>query len=254
MVVRRKLGVGIRHSQLVSLDNTTTLSQSKPMGREDWYRNREWSAATEAAFRKKLSRSRSSRAQYIRIQASYLAKDYPHAALGLIEEYFATGDEFDVPMAFCAQAESYCSLGKNEEAIAAYKQALSWEQTRPGHVSPARTFYPKMVAEKRTSSEYDYALDILKNRFQLTDLQFPLERYYWNGSNALIASELGHHSQAREFAERALRAAEETGSPFRHHRSVGIVRDTSDEFGTRIKSLARPSILSSLVRLISPTR
>jgi tetratricopeptide (TPR) repeat protein len=224
------------------------------MGRDNWYRNTDWSAATEAAFRHKLSRSRSSRPQYLRIQADCLADSHPRAALELIEEYFETDDEFYVPLAFCTQARAYCRLGKIDDAVAAYKQALSWEEFHPRHISPARTYYPKLVAERRLSGEYDYALDILANRFQPMDHQFPLERYHWNGSNALIASELGHQTEAREFAERALRAAAQTEGPFRFHRNVGIVRDSSDDFGLRIKRLARPSILHSLFRIISPGR
>lgn len=224
------------------------------MGRHDWYRNADWSAATEAAFHDKLSRSRSSRAQYLKIQAAYLTDDYPQAALALIEEYFETGDEFHVAEALCTQAQAYCSLGKIDEAVAAYKRALSWEEAHPQHTSLARTDYPKLVAENRLSREYDYALHILANGFQTTDHQFPLDRYYWNGSNALILSELGHLAEAREFAERALRAAAQTESPFRYHRGVGVVRNTSDDFGRRIKRLARPSILRSLFRLISRTR
>lgn len=238
----------------IHLDIVSTGGQPALMGRDDWYRNTQWNADTEAAFRDKLSRSRSSRAQYLRIQASYLTDDYPQAALRLIEEYFETGDAFDVPMAFFAQAQAYSSLGKISEAVAAFKGALSWEELHPGHISPARTYYPKLVAENRLSAEYDYALDILANRFQPMDHQFPLERYHWNGSNALIANELGHFAEAREFAERALRAAAQTESPFRFHRNLGIVRNMSDDFGRRIKRLAQPSILRSLFRLISFTR
>ncbi|MDA6125951.1 hypothetical protein OSK00_26495, partial [Escherichia coli] len=60
----------------------------------------------------------------------------------------------------------------------------------------------------------------------------------------------GQHIDARDFAERALRAAAETESPFRHHRSIGVVRDTSDDFGKRIKHIARPSKARSLLNLI----
>lgn len=221
------------------------------MGREDWYRNTDWSAATEAAFRDKLSRSRGSRAQYLRIQATYLTDAHPEAALALIDEYFKTGDEFEVPMAFCAQGQAYYSLGQIGEAVSAYKRALIWEETHPNYSSLARTHYPKLVAENRLSNEYDYALNILTDRFRPEDHQFPLERYHWNGSNALIASEQGHVGAAREVAERALRAAAQTESPFRFHKNVGIVRNSNDDFGRRIKRLARPSLLRSLFRLVS---
>jgi tetratricopeptide (TPR) repeat protein len=221
------------------------------MGREDWYRSAVWNAATEAAFRAKLSRARGSRPQYLRIQASYLAAEYPQAALGLIEEYFQTGDEFDVPMAFCAQAEAHRRLGNIDEAVAAYKRALDWEASHPRHISTARIDLPKLVAEKRLANEYDYALDILATRFEPVDHQFPDTRYLWNGCSALIASERRRTAEAQEFAERALRAAAETQSPFRYHRNVGVVRDVSDDFGRRLKRIARRSPLRSLLRLVS---
>lgn len=138
----------------------------------------------------------------MRIQASYLTADHPETALALIDKYFETSDEFDVPMAFCARGQAYCSLGKIGEAVSAYKRALSWEESHPNQIYPARINYPKLVAENRLSSEYGYALNILTDRFRPEDHQFPLERYHWNGSNALIASEQGNVGAAREFAER----------------------------------------------------
>ena len=221
------------------------------MGRDDWYRNTEWNPDTEAAFRAKLSRSRSGRPQYLRIQAGYLAERYPLAALSLVDEYFETGDGFDVPTAFCVRAEACCALGRIDDAVAAYKRALAWEEAHPHHISTARIDLPRLVAERCLSSEYAYALDILATRFKPMDHQFPSTRYLWNGSNALILSELGRAAEAQELAELALRAAALTESPFRYHRTVGVVRDTSDEFGLRLKRIARPSKLRSLLRLIS---
>ena len=223
------------------------------MGREDWYRNTDWSRETEAAFRGKLSRSRSSRPQYLRIQADCLADRYPETALGLIEEYFETGDEFDVPNAFCAQAKAFRALGNGREAVAAYKKALDWEELHPSHISPARIEFTKLVAEDCLSEEYEFALDVLASRFMAVDHLFPSTRYLWNGSCALITYDLGRFAEAREFAERALHAAAETESPFRYHRTVGLVRSTSDDFGRRIKRIARPSRMHSLFRLFSRT-
>jgi len=221
------------------------------MGRDDWYRHTYWDNTTEAAFRAKLARARTSRPQYLRIQASYLAKTFPETALQLIKEYFDTEDKFDIPNALCARAEAYVALGRKAEAIAAYKQALQWEDAHPRHISTARIDFPKLVAENRLSNEYDYALDILETRFSPMDHQFPNTRYFWNGSYSLIAYEQGQVVEAKEFAERAVRAAMETQSPFRYHRTVGVVRDTSDDFGRRIKRIAQPFRTRSFLRLLS---
>ncbi|WP_313433491.1 hypothetical protein [Novosphingobium sp.] len=221
------------------------------MKRDDWYRNTSWDDVTEAAFRAKLSRSRTSRPQYLRIQASYLTEAFPDTALQLIEEYFDTGDEFDVPNALCARAEANLTLGRKAEAVGVYKQALDWEEAHPLHISTARIDFPKLMASARLSSEYDYALDVLAKRFSPMDHQFPSTRYLWNGCCALIAHEQGQVVEARKFAEQAMRAAMENESPFRYHRTVGVVRDTSDDFGLRIKHIVKPSRVRSFLRLLS---
>jgi len=221
------------------------------MGRDDWYRNTHWDSGIEAGFRARLARARTSRPQYLRIQAHYLVKSFPETALQLIEEYFDTGDQFDVPNAFCARAEACLALSRREEAVAAYKAALEWEKAHPHYISTARLDYPRLVAADRLSNEYDHALQILRTRFSAMDHQFPSTRYIWNGSYALIAFEEGRLAEAKEFAERAVQAAMETESPFRYHRSIGVVRDAFDDFGRRIKRIAQPSRVRSFLRLIS---
>jgi hypothetical protein len=152
----------------------------------------------------------------------------------------------------CAHEQRPIStLGRRAEAVVAYKQALQWEEAHPGYISTARIDLPKLVAADRLSHEYDYALDILTTRFSPTDHQFPSTRYFWNGSCAVIAHEQGQFVEAKEFAERAIRAAMETESPFRYHRTIGVVRHTSDDFGRRIKRIAQPSRTRSFLRLLS---
>ena len=224
------------------------------MGRDDWYRNSDWGSAIEDAFRAKLSRARGQKPQHIKIQASYLSESHPNVALSLIEEYFQTGDDFFIPDAHCIQAVAYCALGRTEDAVKTLKKALDWEASHPGLTTTARIDFPKLVAQERLVAEYDYALEILTSRFTPTDHRFPNMRYTWNGCCALIAFEKGEIGDAQEFAERALRAAAETESPFRYHRSVGVVKDAAAEFGRRIKRIARPSVLRSLFRTISHTR
>jgi len=221
------------------------------MSKDDWYRNENWNADIEAAFRTKLARSRTSRPQYLSIQAGYLAERHPLVSLALIEEYFATDDEFEVPTALCTQAAAHLALGNVSEAVAAYKRALELEEYQPNYISTARLDLPTLVAGHRIAHEYHFALAILADRFKASDLQFPSHRYYWNGANALIAYEIGNTVEARDFAERALLAAAKTESPFRYHRTIGLVGETEDDFGNRLKRIAKPSKLRSWLRVVS---
>jgi tetratricopeptide (TPR) repeat protein len=180
-----------------------------------------------------------------------LARDYPEASLALIDEFFALGDHFDLPTARCVQAEAFVSLGRISDALAALKLALEWEAEHPRMLSTASIDYPLMVARYRIVEEYGDALMVLVDRFKPSDFSFPATRYRWNGCQALIRAELGQADDARHFAERALVAASATQSPFRYHRTVGLVSQTSDDFGLRVKRIARPSALRKLLRVIA---
>lgn len=237
-----------------SLDNEKLAGKPNIMGRHDWYRNSDWNSNAEGAFRAKLSRARGQKPQYLKIQAGYLSESHPNVALSLIEEYFQTGDEFFTADAHCIQAVAYRALRRIDDAVNALRKALDWEATHTGLTTTARIDFPKLVVQERLVAEYDYALTILTSRFTPSDHAFPKLRYTWNGCCALIAFEKGEIGEAQEFAERALRAAAETRSPFRYHRSVAVVKGTSDEFGRRIKRIARPSILRSLFGFISHAR
>ena len=221
------------------------------MGKEDWYRNADWNEVIESAYRAKLSRARGTRSQYITIQAGQLVKKHPEIALDLIDEYFASYEDFVVPSAYCTRAEAYILLNRVDQAIASFKSALEWELTHPNYITNARIDMPILVADRNIENEYDYVFEVLTTRFKQSDHQWPSMRYYWNGCCALISHERGQLLEAKEFAERALRAAAATDSPFRYHRSLGLVKDTSDNFGQRVKRIARPSALSTLLRFAS---
>lgn len=221
------------------------------MGRHDWYRSTEWSADIATAFRAKLSRSRTSKPQYLRIQAGCLASRYPEISLGLIDEFFGLGDHFEYPVARCVQAEAFEALGRIADALATLKLALAWEDEHPRFLSTASMDYPFLVAKYRIEAEYGEALKVLEDRFKPSDFSFPATRYRWNGCQALIRAELGQKEDARHFATRALVAASATESPFRYHRLAGLVSQTSDDFGLRIKRIAHPSTLRGLLRILT---
>ena len=214
------------------------------MGRHDWYRNVDWNPQIEAAFRAKLSRARK-RVQYLKIQAGTLARRHPQVALDLIDEYFGLNDDLWISEAHCIRARAFEAMGKWPEAVSAYKYALAREQVFPNVISNAHLEYPKLVALRQIRGEYADALRVLEQHAQKSDALFYTALYAWNGSYALIYDDLGRTADARLFAEAALAAASETRSPMRYHPDVGLVRDTADEFGRRVKRIASPSAVRS---------
>ena len=131
------------------------------MGRDDWFRNKKWDAATEAQFNEKLRRARN-KAQYLRIQAGYLANISPKAALALLDRYFALGDHFDIAQAFLDQAEAHLTLGAQEEALRSLENALRREHEFPNLKTNAWSRYALLVAEKKLDHLYDNALQVLR--------------------------------------------------------------------------------------------
>ena len=233
------------------MDNVTGFANCAYMAQEDWYRNKTWDSDIEKVFRAKLSRARSQRPQYLLIQAGYLVERHPLVTLRLIGEYFETDDDFHIPSAFGIRAAALCKIGDVAKAVDAYKKALAWEKDHPFHITNARIDLPKLIVDHQIFREYDYALDILVNRFNESDHAFPMTRYLWNGCNAIIAKESGQIAEAQQFAESALRAAAQTESPFRYHRTVGLVPNANDEFGRHLKRIVRPSKLHTLLRLFT---
>src|SRR5262245_14257718 len=89
----------------------------------DWFRNTRWNASIEQAFDDKLRRARR-KEQYLRIQASMLARSHPDAALALLARYFELPNDFDHAQAHVDRATAYLALGRVADAVGAYEAAL----------------------------------------------------------------------------------------------------------------------------------
>src|SRR6478735_9407868 len=124
------------------------------MGRDDWFRNEKWDAATEAHFNEKLRRARD-KAQPLRIQAYYLENTDPKAAFALLDRYFALGNHFDMASAFLHQAEAHLTLGEQEEALRSLEKALQRERDFPNVKTQAWSRFALLVAERKLDHLYD---------------------------------------------------------------------------------------------------
>jgi tetratricopeptide (TPR) repeat protein len=206
------------------------------MAADGWYRNTEWNAAIEADFRARLNRARSGRSQYLRIQAGYLAESHPRVALGLLDEFFASGDHVDAAQAHVDRARAHVALGDLEAAIKSYEDALERERVFPHVRSNAYADFACLVVNERVASLYPRALEVLDERAD--DPLFPIQRYRKHGARALLLEELGRPEEAVLAASAAMEAARQVHSGFRHHPDLGLV-DTEDEFGRRVVTLAR---------------
>ena len=208
------------------------------MARDDWYRNTDWNPAIEEAFNAKLARARE-KSQYLRIQASMLARTHPMVALALIDRYFALDDHWDAASAYLCQFYAYTELGDQKQALTALQNALKREQDFPNLRTGVDLVFARLVATQGLDPLFGQALQVLDAMAQReADLLFPAHRYFWNGSRALILEAEGSRSEAIEAAKAAIRNADAQHSGLRNHPKVGLVENTDTVFHARLVRLA----------------
>ena len=208
------------------------------MASDEWFRNSDWNPSAEAKFNEKLGRARR-KSQYLRIQASYLAKNHPQAALALLDRYFSLGEDFDFAQAFLDQATAYLALGWFDDALQSLENALNREREFPNVKTNAWSEFAMLVATMNIKSQFTKALQVLSEN--QSRLMFPVEKFTWHAANALILAAQGERKRAREHATRALEAGQATHSGFRYHPTVGLVGSAYETLRDKLIELSGAS-------------
>lgn len=205
------------------------------MGSDDWYRNSKWDKKIAEVFEAKLSRAKR-KPQYLRIQASMLAEPEPEIALDLLDRYFDLDDDFDHAPAFVDQATAFLKLGRIEDAIDAYENALRREEEFPNVKTQAFIELPFLIVTYSITERFDQAIKLLEDSVNL--LTFPIEYYKWNASLALVLASQSNYCEARRYACSALDAANKDASGFRYHPDLGLVGKHYKTVTRELKRLA----------------
>ena len=201
----------------------------------DWFRNIKWNDKIENHFFEKLARARSSRDQYLVIQALTLSETEPGVTLRLMELYFETRtDDFHDVQAHSATGDAYKNLGDLERAIVSYKRVLKREEDFPNHLTNTYVELPYLIATKSLDKHYDFATSQLSKG--LREIALPVDEFMFHAANALIASEQRRMESASDHARNAIEAAGITKTGFRYHQSIGLV---GNEHKSTIKRLRR---------------
>jgi len=212
----------------------------------DWFRKTTWSEADQADFFARLKRSRTveNKAQYLRIQASYLenvgSPEFLKAAILLLDKMFTEfRSEFELASAYQQKASCLAKLGDIDGAINNYQRTLETEREIPRVKTYAFMEFGKLVAEKKLTRLYDEALIALETEMNSRGILFPSDTFNAFGIRSLITAERDQIQKAKDFAKVALEAAAKINSGLRYHPTIGLVRDKETPFYKSILAIAQ---------------
>lgn len=205
------------------------------MARDDWYRNKSWNDEIERTFFTKLERARSSKQQYLRIQASYLVESHPGVTLRLLDIYFAQRGDFSEALAYCHKAKAYLAQNDLTPALQSYEMALECEKKRPNVKTTAYLGFCLLITARALSNQYARCLELLDQHE--AEPKFPVDHFLWHVTRALILNELGDNKLAKKDAELAIEAAKARHSGFRYHSTLGLVNDKYFDIQQKLKDI-----------------
>jgi tetratricopeptide (TPR) repeat protein len=205
------------------------------MSDEHWYRNTAWKPEIEAAFDAKLARSRSQKAQYLRIQGSILKEAHPTAALKLLQRCIEMDDEFHLAHAHLDSAYAHYVMSDIEATLRSLEAAMEAQLRSPMFQTSAPFDYCMLVALHNREERYDTALTILEN---LTSGPFPVTDFQGQAARALILWERGRQDEARDAADKALAAASVDEGDIPGFPEVGVVPSLDNRLGERVAEIA----------------
>ncbi|MEO0574549.1 MAG: hypothetical protein AAF004_03735 [Pseudomonadota bacterium] len=194
---------------------------------EIWYRNTAWSADIADHFFDKLAGARSSRDQYLAIQALTLCKNEPEVTLDLANIFFdSRNSDFEVCRVLFARGQAFETLRQPEYAREAYEAGLVFidnARSEGRHLSDwgVRSALPLLIVRARMEQHYERALELCAN--STAGLIFPAARFLHYGCRGLLLIALGQPDAGFDSIAIAYAAAAEDDSGLQYHRGAGLV-------------------------------
>ena len=209
----------------------------------EWYRRRTWSAEDATEFEEKLSRARSQRCEYLRIQALTLIaegdRELAEPAIVLAQRALQEdpGGIF-CPELFCIIARASAILGQEGDTIEYYRQAVDAEGKGKIRCC-AYLEFAWFVVTQGISRLYNEVLKLVGESMEQPDLTFPVAQYKYFGVLACVSEALGDRDNAVRMARNAIKAANKEASPFSRHPRSGLVESKHTAIFEKLERLAR---------------
>ena len=196
------------------------------MNKDDWFRLRTWSEEDKKNFFNRLNRSSSSfhKAQYLRIQADYLSKEYPESAIELcdivLNDY---PEESELSMTHYTKAKCYLKLKNDKEAIKSFRASIQAMRQYPNSKNYSYLDFGYWVITNKKIELYDEIMD-LTFEYQ-GDMTFPNDYYLLYGIRSIINYHKNNLEQSKLESQKAIENANKIHSGFRYHPNIGLVEE-----------------------------
>ena len=209
------------------------------MATNDWYRNKSWDTTIEADFEARLKRSRGAynKAQYLRIQASYLLhspdkndqlvglrlmerliKDFPTEELSTIfgheqiGDYFFGQGDFDIA----------------EQQFRVVTDYYNKQQSRSGTSGIADLKLSEAILAGNQTNKFDEAYKICKEH-PVEGLTMNSDKFYYASLAAQLCDKMNKKEEAKHYATTAITLSKIKEPQFSRHKTVGLISATDKQ-------------------------
>ena len=205
----------------------------------EWFRNTDWNKEIEDTFEIKLKRARGgySKAQYLRIQASYLLDTDDFGTVGekLMKRLFIDfpAEFFSVVFGHEQLGDYYFKTNQFDLAESEYRIVVDYyhSNSRGGTTGLADVKLADLVLFTNQSDKYNHAYKLIAEDFKKTggDLGLNDSRYFYALTRSRLAWRLGFKDDSKDFANLALDLSKITKPQFPRHKTVGLVKAKNDD-------------------------
>ncbi len=196
----------------------------------EWYRRKSWRQDDQEEFFLKLSRARkTSRAQYLRVQAIELVETKNPNLLKIAESLLNKmltdypDDNFNKASAFKTLGDIYKLNGDFEKAIDFYKQTIDFELTYPQVQTGAYLDYCELIIKMSKTVFYMKVKTLLLE--ELPAQFFPVVKYKIYSILSVISRFENEPEQAEYYKNLANQNADAKTSGLRYHKYLGLVNE-----------------------------
>jgi hypothetical protein len=205
----------------------------------EWFRNTTWNKEIEATFELKLKRARGgySKAQYLRIQASYLLDSTEFAEIGinLMNRLFIEfPDEWSSVIPGHEQlGDYYFREGEFDLSEIEYLKVITFyhSNTRSNTSGMADIKLADLILFTCQKDKYRFAYKLITDDFEKSKGKLILndDKYFYCLTRSRLANSIGILPDSQNYAKLALDLSKVTEPQFPRHKSVGLVKAKKDD-------------------------